>query len=153
MGGLVDLSQITELLLPYTHLSVIASVSFSLFILPLSPLSPSLSSVSSLSFSHHFSLIFFPVANQISRAPYGFCPLWVRINARKGGREVFCYVSGWAVPTRCFSVFYSSERRTVCLSLADTQPACESVSVCISKGTWQRVFACLRGTMCVLVWD
>lgn len=94
---------------------------------------------------------FFPVTNLISCAPYGFCPLWVRINARKGGREVFCYVSGWAVPTRCFSVFYSSERRTVCLSLADTQPACECVSVCVFERKWLRVFVCLRGTMCVYV--
>lgn len=129
---MVDRSQLTELLLPHTHLSVILSASLPSFSSPSLPRSLSLPTVllsprSLSSYPSHF----FPVSNQISCAPYGFCPLWVRRNGSKRRSEVRLWTraSDGAAASRCFPLFYPSERHTVCLSPADARPTFRDIVI------------------------
>lgn len=128
---MVDRSQLTELLLPHTHLSVILSASPPVLFLSL-PRSLSLPAAllsprSLSSYPSHF----FPVSNQISCAPYGFCPLWVHRDGSKRRSEVRLWTraSDGAVASRCFPPFYPSERHTVCLSPADARPTFRDIVI------------------------
>lgn len=127
-------------------------LSFRSFCLPY--FSPCLSSRSLPSHAlSSFLCYLFPVTNQISYAPYRFCPLWVCMNGENGGREgclLVCVRLSCSYQMFFFVLFLWALH---CLPVTVRYTARVCVSVCVSEKEWSRAFVYLLEGGYVCLWD
>lgn len=124
---------------PFCHsVCLLLSLWLCLFSLLFSP-SPS-------SFPSHF----FPVTNQISRAPYGFCPLWVCMSGRNRGRVYLCVCLCVCVRLSCsYQMLFCFILLSAALSACHRQT--HSPDLWVWETGWWRALVFLKGRICACV--